>query len=409
LSSTTENARWHDGDPLEEAERLIAEGRAGEAAEFLRLRIAEGRGALLARLAYASALDAAGDKTGALAVARETAMLHPGIAAAALGLGKALLTAEQLPTAIAEFQRALRLDPELDEARLLLGCAWQAAGEADKALKAFAALRPETPGLAGKIAQAEAMRARPRSDAGYVRHLFDQFSADYDARMLSQLSYRAPQILRALADLTMPGRDGLAMLDLGCGTGAVIEELARRCKGQVVGLDIEAAPLKLHPERFASAHRVVASGGTLPFPDASFDLVFSQMLFLWVPDPAALVREVARVLQPGCELVAAAEPDFGGRIEYPEASRLGPRMSASLRALGADPEIARKLPEVFSHAGFHVDMGVHPSLFQPDELSAAWEEERKFLASVEDRAVEKCPAATFLFMPYFWFLARKQQ
>jgi SAM-dependent methyltransferase len=199
------------------------------------------------------------------------------------------------------------------------------------------------------------------------------------------------------------------VLDLGCGTGAVIEELARRCKGQVVGLDIEALPLNLHPERFASAQRVFASGGALPFPNASFDLVFSQMLFLWVPDPAALVREVARVLQPGCELVAAAEPDFGGRIEYPEASRLGPRMSASLRALGADPEIARKLPEVFSHAGFHVDMGVHPSLFQPDELSAAWEEERKFLASVEDRAVEKCPAATFLFMPYFWFLARKQQ
>ena len=176
----------------------------------------------------------------------------------------------------------------------------------------------------------------------------------------------------------------------------------------MVGLDIEAAPLNLHPERFAFAHRVIASGGALPFPDASFDLVFSQMLFLWAADPAALVREVARVLQPGCELIAAAEPDFGGRIEYPEASRLGPRMSAALRALGADPEIARKLPELFSREGFHVDMGVHPSLFQPDELSAASEEERKFLASVEDRADEKRPAATFLFMPYFWFLARKQ-
>ena len=197
------------------------------------------------------------------------------------------------------------------------------------------------------------------------------------------------------------------VLDLGCGTGAVIEELARRCKGQVVGLDIEAAPLNLHPERFASAHRVTASGSALPFPNAAFDLVFSQMLFLWTANPATLVSEVARILQPGCELIAAAEPDFGGRIEYPEASRLGPRMSAALRALGADPEIARKLPELFSREGFHVDMGVHPSLFQPGELSAASEEEREFLASVEDLAVEKRPAATFLFMPYFWFLARK--
>ncbi|MGD1002380.1 MAG: methyltransferase domain-containing protein [Candidatus Brocadiia bacterium] len=197
------------------------------------------------------------------------------------------------------------------------------------------------------------------------------------------------------------------VLDLGCGTGAVIEELARRCKGQVVGLDIEAAPLNLHPGRFAASDRVIAAGGALPFPDASFDLVFTQMLFLWAAEPGALVREIARVLEPGCELIAAAEPDFGGRIEYPEASRLGPRMSAALRALGADPEIARKLPEILSREGFHVDMGVHPSLFQPDELSAASEEERKFLASVEDRAVEKRPAATFLFMPYFWFLARR--
>ncbi len=211
MSSTTGNAPWYDGDPLEAADRLIAEGRAAEAADWLRRRIAEGRGGLLARLACANALDAAGDKAGALATARETAMLHPGIAVAALGLGNVLLRAEHLPTAIAEFQRALRLDPELDEARFQLGCAWLAAGEADKAQEAFAALPPDTPGLAVKIAHAAAMRAQPRSDAGYVRHLFDQFSTDYDARMLAQLSYRAPQILRKLADLTMPGRESLAV------------------------------------------------------------------------------------------------------------------------------------------------------------------------------------------------------
>jgi len=130
--------------------------------------------------------------------ARQTASLYPDIAEAALGLGAALLAAEELPTAIAEFQRVLRIDPDHAEARYLLGCAWLEAGEAEPALAAFAPLA-DMPGLAGRIAEAEAIKARPRSDAGYVRHLFDQFSTDYDARMLGTLSYRAPMILRELA------------------------------------------------------------------------------------------------------------------------------------------------------------------------------------------------------------------
>lgn len=197
------------------------------------------------------------------------------------------------------------------------------------------------------------------------------------------------------------------VLELGCGTGAVTPELTRRCKGQVVALDVRAGPFALHPERFADAQQVVAAGEAMPFADGSFDLVFTQMLFLWVADPAPLVRETWRVLRPGCELIVAAEPDFGGRIEHPEAGQLGPRMGAALRALGADPCIARRMPGVLRQEGFQVDAGVHPSVFPQEELPAAWEEERRFLASLEGEPVPQQPQPTFLFTPYFWFLARK--
>lgn len=153
-----------------------------------------------------------------LAAAREAATLNPKSAPLALAQGEALLRAGQLPEAIAELQRTLRLDYTLADARFALGCAWLEAGEPDKALESFSHLE-EDEEVAPKIAEARAMKERPRSDAGYVRHLFDQFSADYDERMIGQLGYRAPQILRALFDLVMPGRDRLAVLDLGCGTG----------------------------------------------------------------------------------------------------------------------------------------------------------------------------------------------
>jgi Flp pilus assembly protein TadD len=154
--------------PLETALRLLEEGKAGEAAARLETLIGEGHGGLLARLTLARALTAAGETEKAVEVARETASLHPDVAEAALGLGAALLNAEKLPLAIAEFQRALRLDPENAEARYLLGCAWLEAGEPEPALAAFESL-DDMPGLAERIAEAQAMKARPRSDAGYVR------------------------------------------------------------------------------------------------------------------------------------------------------------------------------------------------------------------------------------------------
>jgi predicted TPR repeat methyltransferase len=304
-------------NPLDEAERLLSEGRAGEAALLLGRLTGEGRGGILARLAHVRALLAAGDAAGAVASARETATLHPGLADTALVLGEALLAAEQLPTAISEFQRALRLDPALSEARFLLGCAWLEAGEAAKALEAFAELLPETPGLSGKIAEAEAMRERPRSDAGYVRHLFDQFSADYDARMLAQLSYRAPSILKELADFTLPGRTGLVILDLGCGTGlsgAAFRQRASRLDG------IDLSPAMIEKARARGVYETLAVADIESgLGVGTYDLAIAADTLVYLGDLEAAMSAVARALKPGGHFLFTAESKEG------EGFELGPK------------------------------------------------------------------------------------
>ena len=214
---------------------LVGEGRAADAVSFLRRRIESGRGGLLARILFVRTLITAGEKTAALGMAQETSRINPETASAASIHGEALLALELPAPAIAEYQRALRLDPELVEARFHLGVAWLMAGEPDKGLEAFAAL-PDgaVANLKEWISEAEALRARPRSAPGYVRHLFDQFSFDYDDRMRGQLAYRAPEILRELKDMTMPGQKGLAVLDLGCGTGlsgVVFKDVAAKLDG----------------------------------------------------------------------------------------------------------------------------------------------------------------------------------
>jgi len=311
------NAPFADDDPLDEAERLVAGARAGEAAALLGKLIDEGRGGLLARLAHARALLAAGDKTGAIASARETATLYSGSAEAALVLGETLLAAEQLPTAIAEFQRALRLDPAPDDARFMLGCAWLEAGEAERALQAFAELPPETPGLEGKIARARAMLARQRSDAGYVRYLFDQFSADYDVRMLTQLAYRAPQILKELADLTIPWLAGLAIIDLGCGTGlagAAFKDRAARLDG----IDLSPAMLDKAWER--NIYDALTAGDfETGIGRETYDLVLAADTLVYLGDLDATMAVVATALKPGGHFLFTVESKEG------EGFELGPK------------------------------------------------------------------------------------
>lgn len=303
------------GDPIEAAEALIAAGQAQEAARGLRMRLEAGRGGLLARLTLVKALLAAGDTQGALVEAREAVALHPDVAVAVLALGEALLVADALPTAIAELQRALRLDPELARARELIAQAWLRAGEADKALENLQALADPP---AAMIAACEAIKAAPRSDPGYVRHLFDQFSADYDERMIGHLSYAAPQVLFDLAGMVMPGNRDLAILDLGCGTGlagAVFKPLA----AQLDGVDLSPAMIDKARTRQIYDHLEVVDLEALAQSGPSYDLILAADTLVYLGDLTKVLETAYGRLNPGGFFLFTVEQAPGDGFE------LGPK------------------------------------------------------------------------------------
>ncbi len=312
----------HPDDPLEHADALVAQGRAGEAVILLRVLVEQGRGGLLLRSHLVRALIAAGDSAAALDTARQSASLYPGVAVAAVTLGEALLAAGHLPTAIGEFQRALRLDPSLSEARLRLGEAWLEAGEAQKALEAFDAVEDaETaPHLADRIAEASAMQERPRSDPRYVRHLFDQFSSDYDERMLGQLGYGAPAILRSLADLVIPDRSRrYSILDLGCGTGlagAAFKDIA----STLDGVDLSPAMIAKARSRDIYRELIIADlESALVGVDCEYDLLLAADTLVYLGDLAKAFEGARRRLRPGGTFLFTAEKKAGDGFE------LGPK------------------------------------------------------------------------------------
>jgi ubiquinone/menaquinone biosynthesis C-methylase UbiE len=93
-----------------------------------------------------------------------------------------------------------------------------------------------------------------------------------------------------------PGR----ALDLGTGTGRNVPLLSAAGARFSVGLDLSMAMLA---HNRSGAARVCANACRLPFADASFDTVCSSLMAGDVADLAALVEEVARVLQPGGRFV----------------------------------------------------------------------------------------------------------
>ncbi len=87
-----------------------------------------------------------------------------------------------------------------------------------------------------------------------------------------------------------------AMLDVGCGTGAVLTELEKR--GKAVGVDLSHDALTFSKERGLN-HLVYANAEQLPFGNAQFDAVISLDTIEHVPDHESAAAEIYRVLKPG--------------------------------------------------------------------------------------------------------------
>ena len=146
----------------------------------------------------------------------------------------------------------------------------------------------------------------------------DAAHPDYDAHAIRFLEllwgkgHLSPggteEVDRIVAGIDM---DGKRVLDIGCGSGGNLLHLARTTSlAHGTGFDVEAPVIEVARERAQEeglADRVEfvrGDPGPLPFPDGSFDVVFSKDSFLHVPDKEALAAELFRVLAPGGKVAA---------------------------------------------------------------------------------------------------------
>lgn len=160
-------------------------------------------------------------------------------------------------------------------------------------------------------------------------------------------------------------RPGMRVLDLGCGSGDLTRQVALQVgpDGEVIGVDANEAALEIARASAEAApaapisYAQVDLAGALP-DWAPFDAVIGRRVLMYLPHPAATLRQVADLLKPG-GIVAFQEHAANGmpiaRGPLPVHAELHDAMWETVGREGGHTAIGLTLPALFGEAGLVVD------------------------------------------------------
>lgn len=135
-----------------------------------------------------------------------------------------------------------------------------------------------------------------------VQALYGALAADYDRRWATYV-----RASTSLALDIVPLSRGMRVVDIGCGTGVLLERLLdREPSAQCLGVDLTTEMLRVAAQRLGRRATLIRASGTqLPIRDRALDLAVSTSALHYLRDPARLIREARRVLVPGGTLVVS--------------------------------------------------------------------------------------------------------
>jgi SAM-dependent methyltransferase len=183
---------------------------------------------------------------------------------------------------------------------------------------------------------------------------------DEVARLRAQVAMSWPVEQRRLAALGI--RDGLHVLEAGCGPGFFTERLAAWLpRSPIVALDADLRMLQIasqHLRRDEFDRRIElrhAHADDTGLPSAAFDVAISRYLFQHLRDPVAAATEIRRVLRPrGVHVVIDVDDGLWGLAEpaFPEFANWHRRRAAAQGARGGDRFRGRRLARILREAGY---------------------------------------------------------
>jgi predicted TPR repeat methyltransferase len=234
-----------------------------------------------------------------------------------------------LPAAADLLTQAVELAPNFASAWFTLGEIRVKLGERDAAVAAFrkarAADAEDRHGAAVWLMRlgAEDLSAMPR---GYVQALFDQYAPRFEAALLGDLDYRAPQLLfKAVLSVRHAVKKPAffkCAIDLGCGTGLGAAAFAKEVD-YFIGIDLSPKMLEQARASGLYAELEVADmvDGLRTKADASAHLVLAADALCYAAEIAPVLAEARRVLAAGGLFACTLETHDGEGVVIGEGLR----------------------------------------------------------------------------------------
>lgn len=188
-----------------------------------------------------------------------------------------------------------------------------------------------------------------------------EFSFDGAAARHVEQVYLTPDIIqqRRATRVLLRLKPGESILDIGCGPGFLLNEMAEEIgpSGLLRGIDVSADMIALASGRCAEKITIelqVADALKLPFVDETFDVAVSTQVYEYVADIATALREAWRVLRPGGRMLVLATDWESSVWNNSDEARMA-RVLEAWRDHGAHSRLPRALPKRLRDAGFRLD------------------------------------------------------
>jgi predicted TPR repeat methyltransferase len=231
----------------------------------------------------------------------------PEMAEAWNNLGVAMDGEDRTAEAMEAYKKALEIRPDYPSAHFNLGLLLQKIGDyagAGEHYKKALESRPEHESARYMLQSLGAFEIPAAAPIDYVRGVFDECANTFERTLVAKLKYTTPELLFALVkDLLTPG---IAILDLGCGTGlgsSLYKPFARR----MIGVDISR---KMLQEAWGKGtYDLVKEMDILKDWDfdEKFDLICSTDVFVYVGDLNPVAASSSLFLNPGGHLAFSVE------------------------------------------------------------------------------------------------------
>jgi SAM-dependent methyltransferase len=259
----------------------------------------------------------------------------------------------------------------------------------------------------------------------YALRLSDEERARY--RMMAQMAQASEAADWQAAGVVA----GAAVVDVGCGPGAVLRVLAEAVgpDGRAVGVDADAGAVALAAEEVAGlpqARTAVGRADDCGLEEGSFDVAMCRHVLAHNGQGAdAIVAHLATLVRPG-GAVYAVDVDLTAIRMYPESPELtdlADRYTAFLERRGGDPRIGMRLGALLQGAGLELEafrapnqlFPVPPGLRPPPwaardamvaEGAATAEDVARWGAAFE--ALDAAPERPWIFVPVFVAVGRRR-